>query len=94
MITTNVVPALTNASWPGFSDPKALLVESLLVVAAGLFWLCALPMIAVALIAVKIWDTCVALVSGKMVRPNPLILRRRSLATPFMRRRAARAAQA
>jgi hypothetical protein len=44
------------------------------------------------MMAVKIWDTSVALASGRMVRPNPLILRRRSISNAFARRRAARVA--
>ena len=93
MITMNAIPALTHESWPGFCDPKAMLLESLLIVGTVLFWLCALPIAALAMMVVKIWDTSVALASGRMVRPNPLILRRRSISNVFTRRRAARVAQ-
>ncbi|MDQ3546801.1 MAG: hypothetical protein M3429_09870, partial [Verrucomicrobiota bacterium] len=46
-----------------------------LMVGAAIFWIAALPFVAFSLMAVKIWDTLMALVSGSTVRPNPLILR-------------------
>ena len=57
----------------GFSDLKAILLEPLLMVGVSVFWILALPFVAVSLMCVKIWDTVVALKSGTA---NPLILRR------------------
>ena len=87
MITPHAIPALDSQPWAGSSDPKAILLECLLIAGTALFWFFALPVAAVALMAVKIWETLVALISGKMVRPNPLILRRRPATTAFIRRR-------
>jgi len=53
-----------------------ILVEPLLVVATAVFWLLALPLVAVSLGSVKIWDALVALNSGEIATPNPLILRK------------------
>ncbi len=53
------------------------LVEPFLVVAVAIFWLVALPFVAVSLACVRIWDTLVALKSSKAASPNPLILRHR-----------------
>ena len=53
-----------------------ILVEPLLVVATAVFWLLALPLVAVSLGSVKIWDAFVALNSSEIATPNPLILRR------------------
>ncbi|MEO8439514.1 MAG: hypothetical protein ABI540_04755 [Spartobacteria bacterium] len=55
---------------------KTALVEPALVAGAALFWIAALPFVALWLMCVKIWDTLLALKSGAGVRPNPLILRR------------------
>ena len=60
----------------GFTELKAALVEPVLVVGSALFWVAALPFVALSLMCVKIWDTLMALKSGAGVRPNPLILRR------------------
>ena len=60
----------------GFAELKTVLVEPVLVIGAGLFWIVALPFVAIALMLAKIWDTLLALKSGAAVRPNPLILRR------------------
>jgi len=75
MITTFSDSALTPHSF-GFAEVKTALVEPVLVVGAALFWLAALPFVALSLMCVKIWDTLLALASGSGVRPNPLILRR------------------
>jgi hypothetical protein len=53
-----------------------ILVEPLLLVATATFWLLALPLVAVSLACVKIWDAFVAL-NSKAATPNPLILRSR-----------------
>ena len=74
MITTFSDSALTPHSF-GFAEVKTALVEPVLVVGAALFWLAALPFVALSLMCVKIWDTLMALKSGAGVRPNPLILR-------------------
>ena len=57
------------------SGSKVFLLEPLLAVAAAAFWLVALPFAAVSLMAVRVWDAFVALVTGHALRPNPLILR-------------------
>lgn len=56
------------------SGSKVFLLEPLLAVAAAAFWLVALPFAAVSLMAVRVWDAFVALVTGHALRPNPLIL--------------------
>jgi hypothetical protein len=56
---------------------RTILVEPLLVVASGAFWLFALPLVAVSLACVKAWDAFVALNSSNAATPNPLILRSR-----------------
>lgn len=58
-----------------FSGSKVLLLEPVLAVLVAAFWLVALPLAAVSLVAVRIWDALVALVTGHALRPNPLILR-------------------
>ncbi|HEY2711427.1 MAG TPA: hypothetical protein VGI60_02850 [Chthoniobacterales bacterium] len=55
---------------------KSRFAEALLTTGAILFWLGALPFIAVVLALVKVSDTCIALVTGHAIRSNPLILRR------------------
>ncbi len=92
MIRTNAIPAFSSESWAGFSNPKAALLEPLMIVAAALFWLATLPLAALALIALKLWQTSVALAAGEMVRPNPLILRRNSLMRFLLRRQSPRTA--
>ena len=74
MITTYSDSALTTQSF-GLSELKTTLLEPALVVGAALFWVAALPFVALSLMGVKIWDTLKALGSGSSVRPNPLILR-------------------
>ncbi len=59
----------------GFSEFGTALLEPLLVVGAALFWLVALPFVALSLMLVKIWDTLVALKMGTLAQANPLILR-------------------
>ncbi|HEY3661805.1 MAG TPA: hypothetical protein VGL24_01485 [Chthoniobacterales bacterium] len=59
----------------GLNEVKTALLEPALVVGAAIFWVAALPFVALSLMAVKIWDTLKALGSGSSVRPNPLILR-------------------
>lgn len=92
MITTNVLPAPHSESWTGSSDPKAILLEPLLIAGTALFWLCVLPLTAIGLMAVKVWETATAVVCGRMVRRNPLILRRNSTNWTLPRRRSARVA--
>lgn len=92
MITTTAISALTSDAWAGFSNPKAALLEPLMIAGAALFWACILPTAALLLMVLKVWQTCVALVSGEMVRPNPLILRRRSLRRFFIHRHSPRTA--
>jgi hypothetical protein len=49
--------------------------EPVLAIGVALFWLVALPFGAALLALVKVWDTCIALLTGHAIRPNPLILR-------------------
>ena len=60
----------------GLSELKNTVLEVALIGGAGLFWIAALPFVALSLMLVKIWDTLKAVASGAPVRPNPLILRR------------------
>lgn len=60
----------------GLSELKTVLLEPALIAAAAIFWVAALPFVALSLMFVKIWDTLRAIGSGVSVRPNPLILRR------------------
>ena len=92
MITTDAIPALSSDSWAGFSNPKAVLLEPLMIVGAALFWVATLPVAALALMALKLWQTSLALASGEMVRPNPLILRRNSPMRFVLRRQSPRKA--
>ncbi len=74
MTTTPFVnPSL--AAEPTMTQFKAAVLEPLLVAGAALFWVFALPVIAMSLVAVKIWEVLVALSTGHAVRRNPLILR-------------------
>jgi len=59
----------------GFAELGTALFEPVLVVGAALFWLVALPFVALSLMLVKIWDTLVALKMGTLAQANPLILR-------------------
>ena len=66
--------ALTLQS-PGFFALKIALVEPALVVSAIFFWIAALPVVALALRCVEIWNTLLtALKPAAGVRSNPLIL--------------------
>lgn len=76
MTTTFSDPAFApQPSSFGFSELGTALLEPLLVVGASLFWLVALPFVALSLMCVKIWDTVAALRMGTAARANPLILR-------------------
>ncbi len=75
MITTFANSSLTQ-SWTETSGVKTLLVEPLLTAGAALFWLAAIPFVALSLVALKVWETLVGLISGNAGRANPLILRR------------------
>ena len=66
---------LESASPSVFFQLQTFLIEPLLVVAVGAFWLVALPFVAVSLAGVKIWDALVALKSSNAALPNPLFLR-------------------
>lgn len=75
MITTSFAnPTLSPE--PALNHLKTALLEPVLVAGAAIFWLLALPVVAVWLMALKIWEVLVALSLGNAVRPNPLILRR------------------
>jgi hypothetical protein len=76
MIATYSDSALAPHLSFGSAELKAVFIEPFLVVGAALFWIGALPFVAVSLMGLKVWETLVALTSGKAVRPNPLILRR------------------
>lgn len=69
-------------------DWKAILAEPFLIVATSLFWLLTLPLAAIAVFSVKIWDTVTGLAQRQA---NPLILRRGSAAqhSPLANRTAA-----
>ena len=75
MITTYLDSAFAVDSL-GLSELKNTVLEVALIGGAGLFWIAALPFVALSLMLVKIWDTVKAVASGAPVRPNPLILRR------------------
>jgi hypothetical protein len=76
------------------SGVKALLIEPVLTAAAAVFWLIALPFAAVSIMAVRVWDALVALVTGHALRPNPLILRQTPAKTARVGRASKHAAQA
>lgn len=76
-----------------FAALKTVLVEPALAVGAVFFWITALPLVALSLLGVKIWDTLLALASGSGVRPNPLILRRGLPRNGLAIRNSARTAQ-
>ena len=88
MMTTSFVnPSL--APEPNLPQFKAAVLEPLLVAGAALFWVLALPVVAISLVAVKIWEVMVALSLGNAVRPNPLILRQGPIKGTVARRIAA-----
>ena len=60
---------------PTLAHFRVAFLEPLLVASAALFWFLALPVVAISLMAFKIWEVLVALSLGNAVRPNPLILR-------------------
>lgn len=66
------------------SDLKSLLAEPFLCLGAALFWLVTLPLTALALFGMKIWDTITGLARR---RSNPLILRRGNETEPVLSRR-------
>lgn len=74
-MTSTYSQSVLNPRSFGSADLKAALLEPLLVVGVSAFWLVTLPFAAVALFAVKIWDTAWAFAHGS-VQANPLILRR------------------
>ena len=76
------------------SGAKTLLLEPVLTAAAAVFWLIALPFAAVSIMAVRIWDVLAALVTGRAIRPNPLILRQTSAKSARAARASKYAAQA
>jgi hypothetical protein len=84
--------ALTHESL-GFSELKIALVEPTLVVSAVIFWVAALPFVALSLRCVKFWDTLMAWKSAGSVRPNQLILRHGLAKSAPARRSSARTAQ-
>lgn len=77
------------AAEPTLAQFKAAVIEPLLVAGAALFWVLALPVVAMSLVAVKIWEVLVALSTGHAVRPNPLILRQGPIKATVARRIAA-----
>lgn len=88
MTTTSFVnPSL--AAEPTLTQFKAAVFEPLLVAGAALFWVLALPVVALSLLAVRIWEVLVALSTGHAVRPNPLILRQGPIKGTVVRRIAA-----
>lgn len=76
MITTYFHPTLDSHPASGLSQVKAALIEPILIVGVAAFWLVALPFVAASLACVRVWDTLVAIKSGRSAHPNPLILRR------------------
>ena len=73
MITTYSDSALHTQSF-GLTELKTALMEPALIRGAAIFWVAALPFVALSLMALKIWDTLKALGSGSSVSPDPLIL--------------------
>ena len=71
---------------------KSVLLEPALTAAAAAFWLFTLPFVAIALMSMKVWESTVALVSGRPIRPNPLILRYGPATALHLRRSRAHAA--
>jgi hypothetical protein len=76
-----------------YAGLKTAMAEPALVLGAASFWAAALPLAALSLLCVKIWDTLLALASGSGVRPNPLILRHGLARSGVAMRSSARAAQ-
>lgn len=66
----------------GLIELKNALLESALVAGAAVFWVAALPFVALSLVFVKVWDALEGIASGAKVRQNPLILRQRSFTAP------------
>ena len=93
-ITTIYNSLLHSGVSPGISLSKSLVVEPALTAGAAAFWLFALPFVAFALMSVKVWDSMVALFSGRPVRPNPLILRSGPSAALDLQRNRAHTARA
>ena len=81
MIATYSDSALAPHHWFGSAELKAVFIEPLLTVGATLFWIVAIPFMAVPLVCLKIWDTAVALTSGRAVSSKSLFLRRRTART-------------
>jgi hypothetical protein len=84
MTSSFVNPTL--AAEPTLTHFKTAILEPLLITGAALFWVLALPVVAVSLMAVKIWEVLVALSLGNAVRHNPLILRQGPLKGKVTRR--------
>jgi hypothetical protein len=87
-MTTTFSDSALSPQTPDFDQLKAF-VEPGLVLSAGLFWIAALPLVALSLLGVKIWDTLLALASGSSAHPIRRGLARNSLAL----RNSSRAAQ-
>ena len=95
MNTTTIVNSLLSSeASPENSFVKSLLLEPALTAGAAAFWLFALPFVALALMSVKVWESLVALFSGRPVRPNPLILRYAPATALDLQRNRAHAARA
>lgn len=70
MTTTFADSSLKTQSVSGL---KTVLVEPALIAGAAVFWVAALPFVALSLGGVKVWDAMKRISAGP---PNPLILRR------------------
>ncbi|MDQ3199084.1 MAG: hypothetical protein M3Q46_07855 [Verrucomicrobiota bacterium] len=88
MTTTFADSSLTTHSVTGL---KTVLVEFVLIAGAAIFWVAALPFVAVSLAGVKLWDIMKRVSSGP---PNPLILRRGLAQSTLTARRSTHAARA
>jgi len=76
MTTTTFSNSLVNTeSSSGAWLTKALLLEPVLTAGAALFWLVALPFVALLLMGIRVRGTVAAVLSGRPLRPNPLMLR-------------------
>ena len=89
IISSFVNPSLVTEPPP--NEFKFAIFEPLLIAGAALFWVLALPVVAMSLMAVKIWEVLFALSTGQSVRPNPLILRQGPIRGRVARRIAAQA---
>jgi hypothetical protein len=87
-MTTTFSDSALSPQTPDFDELKAF-VEPGLVLSAGLFWIAALPLVALSLLGVKIWDTLLALASGSSAHP----IRRELARNGLMLRNSTRAAQ-